>query len=98
GGRLDATNVLDARVVALTNVSLEHTEVLGETRDEIAREKLAVVAPGATAVLGEPEWEGQAHERGASRVVHAEVVGRAAPQLFLGPDLPLALRPPTPPP
>ena len=37
GGRLDATNVLDARVVLLTNVGLEHTEVLGDTREEIAR-------------------------------------------------------------
>jgi len=42
GGRLDATNVVDAEVVLLTNVGLEHTEVLGETREEIAREKLAV--------------------------------------------------------
>ena len=31
GGRLDATNVIDARVVLLTNVALEHTDVLGET-------------------------------------------------------------------
>ena len=46
GGRLDATNVLDARVVLLTNVGLEHTEVLGETREAIAREKLAVVRAG----------------------------------------------------
>jgi dihydrofolate synthase/folylpolyglutamate synthase len=56
GGRLDATNVLDAPVVHLTNVSLEHTEVLGEIREAIAREKLAVARPGAIVVLGEPEW------------------------------------------
>jgi dihydrofolate synthase/folylpolyglutamate synthase len=56
GGRLDATNVLDSRVVHLTNVGLEHTEVLGETREEIAREKLAVAKPGAVVVLGEEEW------------------------------------------
>jgi dihydrofolate synthase/folylpolyglutamate synthase len=56
GGRLDATNTIDARVVHLTNVGLEHTEVLGETREEIAREKLAVAGPGAVVVLGEPEW------------------------------------------
>ena len=43
GGRLDATNVLDAPVVLLTNVGLEHTDVLGDTREQIAREKLAVV-------------------------------------------------------
>jgi len=42
GGRLDATNVIDAPVVLLTNVALEHTEVLGETPEEIAKEKLAV--------------------------------------------------------
>ncbi len=56
GGRLDATNVLDAQVVYLTNVGLEHTDVLGETREAIAREKLAVARPGAIVVLGEPEW------------------------------------------
>ena len=56
GGRLDATNVLDARVVHLTNVSLEHTDVLGETREAIAREKLAVASPAAIVVLGEREW------------------------------------------
>ena len=43
GGRHDATNVIDAPVVLLTNVGLDHTDVLGQTREEIAREKLAVV-------------------------------------------------------
>jgi dihydrofolate synthase/folylpolyglutamate synthase len=84
GGRLDATNVLDGRVVALTNVSLDHTEVLGETRAAIAAEKLAVVTDGATVVLGEPEWEGMARERGAARIVHAADVGRAAAAAFVG--------------
>jgi dihydrofolate synthase/folylpolyglutamate synthase len=56
GGRLDATNVLDAPVVLLTNVGLEHTDVLGDTREEIAREKLAVVVPGAKVVLPDEEW------------------------------------------
>jgi dihydrofolate synthase/folylpolyglutamate synthase len=74
GGRLDATNVLDARVVVLTNVALDHTDVLGETREEIAAEKLAVVSPGATLIVGEPEWGG----------VYAEDVARAAAEAFLG--------------
>jgi dihydrofolate synthase/folylpolyglutamate synthase len=88
GGRLDATNVLTAPVVVLTNVSLEHTDVLGSTREEIAREKLAVIRPGATAVLGDPEWEEMARESGATAVV---VTGRsnlalavAAAESFLG--------------
>jgi dihydrofolate synthase/folylpolyglutamate synthase len=56
GGRLDATNVIDARVVLLTNVGLEHTEVLGETREEIAAEKLAVAGPDAVVVLPDEEF------------------------------------------
>ena len=84
GGRLDATNVLDAEVVALTNVALDHTDVLGETREAIAEEKLAVIAPGSTVVLGEPEWESRARARGAGRVVGTEDVGRAAAEAFLG--------------
>ncbi len=68
GGRHDATNVLEAPVVVLTNVSLEHTEVLGDTREQIAAEKLAVVAPGSHVVLGEPEWEAQARAAGAATV------------------------------
>jgi dihydrofolate synthase/folylpolyglutamate synthase len=56
GGRHDATNVIDARVVLLTNVALDHTDVLGDTREAIAREKLAVAKPGAIVVLGEAEW------------------------------------------
>jgi len=56
GGRLDATNVIDARVVLLTNVALEHTEVLGESRQLIAAEKLAVAGPGAIVVLPDGEF------------------------------------------
>jgi dihydrofolate synthase/folylpolyglutamate synthase len=56
GGRLDATNVLGAGVVLLTNVGLEHTEVLGETREEIAREKLAVARGEAVVVLPDEEF------------------------------------------
>jgi dihydrofolate synthase/folylpolyglutamate synthase len=56
GGRLDATNVIDARVVLLTNVALEHTEVMGESRELIAAEKLAVAAPGAVVVLPDDEF------------------------------------------
>lgn len=87
GGRLDATNVLAAPVVCLTNVALEHTEHLGETRAAIAGEKLAVVSPGATVVLGEAEWEGEALGRGAARVVTAEgneALARASVEALLG--------------
>ena len=51
GGRYDATNVMRSRVVLLTNVGLEHTDVLGETIEEIATEKLAVVHSDDTVVV-----------------------------------------------
>jgi dihydrofolate synthase/folylpolyglutamate synthase len=57
GGRHDATNVLGADVVVLTNVGLEHTRWLGPTVPDIAREKLAVVKPGATLILGPVDEE-----------------------------------------
>ena len=56
GGRLDATNAVDGRVVLLTNVGLEHTAVLGETRRAIAIEKLAIAGPGAAVVLPDQEF------------------------------------------
>jgi dihydrofolate synthase/folylpolyglutamate synthase len=88
GGRLDATNVLGARLVVLTNVGLEHTEVLGETREQIADEKLAVTSPGATVILGEPEWEAAARAAGAESVVFAGstnlALALAAAETFLG--------------
>jgi dihydrofolate synthase/folylpolyglutamate synthase len=91
GGRHDATNVLDAtRVVALTNVSLEHTDVLGSTREAIAAEKLAVTRPGSVVVVGEPEWEPAARAAGAECVIVAEggsePVALAAASAFLGAD------------
>ena len=79
GGRHDATNVLGAPVVVLTNVGLEHTRWLGPTVVDIAREKLAVVRSGATLVTGplDPEVERLARESGADVV--------AAPPLEEGP-------------
>ncbi|MHB1390628.1 MAG: bifunctional folylpolyglutamate synthase/dihydrofolate synthase [Thermoleophilia bacterium] len=52
GGRYDATNVTESRVQVLTNVVLEHTDVLGETIPEIVREKAAVIPEKGNVVLG----------------------------------------------
>jgi len=52
GGRYDATNVIPSRVQVLTSVGLEHTRWLGPTIADIAGEKLDVVQPGGTLVLG----------------------------------------------
>ncbi|MGZ4291771.1 MAG: bifunctional folylpolyglutamate synthase/dihydrofolate synthase [Gaiellaceae bacterium] len=84
GGRHDATNTIDARVVLLTNVGLEHTDVLGATREEIAAEKLAVAGPEATVVLPDDEF---------AHLVEGDVrIGAAAEAVaaFLGETKPLA--------
>jgi dihydrofolate synthase/folylpolyglutamate synthase len=78
GGRHDATNVLGAPVVVLTNVGLEHTRWLGPTVRDIAREKLAVVKPGATLVTGELQAEvRELAEATGARVVTPEPLGAA---------------------
>ncbi len=68
GGRLDATNALDAAVAVLTHVSHDHREVLGPTVWHIAREKLAIARPGYPLVIAAQEpatalavWHRQPH-------------------------------------
>ena len=55
GGRLDATNIIPAPLLCIfTPVSLEHTDLLGDTLEKIAREKAGIIKPG-TAVLTSPQ-------------------------------------------
>lgn len=60
GGRLDATNVLDAGVAVITSIDLDHAAYLGSDPAGIAREKAGIIAPGATVVLGEMASEPRA--------------------------------------
>ena len=55
GGTWDATNVVEANVAVLTNISYDHTEVLGPTLEGIARDKAGIIKPGSTVVIGETE-------------------------------------------
>jgi len=59
GGRLDATNVVEPAVCAITSISLDHTEVLGDTLAKIAAEKAGIIKPGCTVVCSpqSPEAE-----------------------------------------
>ncbi|MBK8724809.1 MAG: bifunctional folylpolyglutamate synthase/dihydrofolate synthase [Holophagaceae bacterium] len=59
GGRWDATNACDPILSILTSVGLDHTAMLGETREAIAREKLCIARDGRPLVLGpdlDPAW------------------------------------------
>lgn len=52
GGLWDATNVADGKVAVITPISLDHTRLLGDTVEEIATEKRAIIKPEALAVIG----------------------------------------------
>jgi dihydrofolate synthase/folylpolyglutamate synthase len=52
GGRLDATNIVDADVAVLCSVGLDHTDWLGPTREHIGREKSGIFRAGRPVVLG----------------------------------------------
>ncbi len=54
GGRLDSTNALRPLVAAVTNIGIDHTEYLGHTTVEIAREKAGIAKPATPFVVGEP--------------------------------------------
>jgi dihydrofolate synthase/folylpolyglutamate synthase len=82
GGRLDATNVVDADVSVVTGVALDHQEVLGGDLAAIAREKAGIFKPGKPAVIGpggEPE---------AVPVLIAEAERRGALPFTITADLP----------
>jgi len=55
GGRLDATNALEPEAACVTTIGRDHSDLLGETLEEIAREKAGIFKPGVPAVIGEPD-------------------------------------------
>jgi len=65
GGTYDSTNVVEPLVTVLTNVGLDHTEVLGNTVEEIARDKVGIIKRGCVAVTGvrQPTVEGIVRRR-----------------------------------
>ena len=80
GGRLDATNVLVPRLSLITNIDLEHTDVLGETVEAIAREKAGIVKPGVPVLTGVEQPEVMA-------VIRAIAAGKQAPFHHLQADV-----------
>lgn len=55
GGRLDATNIVDADVAVVTSIALDHTDWLGPDRESIGREKAGIFRGGKPAIVGEPD-------------------------------------------
>lgn len=55
GGRLDSTNVITPRLSIITNISLDHTALLGNTHEAIAREKSGIIKQGVPVIIGHAE-------------------------------------------
>ena len=72
GGRLDTTNVCHPVVSVITSISLDHTDILGNTLESIASEKAGIIKPGVPVVAAPQTDE-------ASRVIREHALQRAAP-------------------
>lgn len=72
GGRLDSTNIITPVLSVITNISLDHTALLGNTLAQIAGEKAGIIKPGVPVVIGEslpetaPVFSRKAREEGSS--------------------------------
>jgi len=55
GGRLDSTNIISPQVSVITNISFDHTQFLGNTIEEIAKEKAGIIKEGTAVVIGEKQ-------------------------------------------
>lgn len=92
GGRLDSTNIVTPLVSGITHIAIDHQKYLGDTIEEIAREKAGIAKPGVPFVIGEPD----PHLAELLRDAGARVVGDGDYQpAMVPPDLewvgPLAL-------
>jgi len=79
GGRLDATNVIGPRVAVITSLSLDHTQILGDTLEAIAREKAGIIKSDVP-VISAPQLPE------ARSVIEATCHGRQAPLTVVGRD------------
>jgi len=74
GGRFDATNVVDPILTILTNVELDHTQILGETIEEIAWEKVGIAKPGIPLLVGSLNERAWPVVRAESEMISAPIV------------------------
>ena len=77
GGRLDAVNIVDADVAVVTTIAIDHVDYLGQTREDIGREKAGIFRAGHPAVCEDLDPP-------ASLIAHARAIG--APLLRRGVD------------
>ena len=76
GGRLDAINIIDADVAVVTSIDLDHQSWLGDTREEIAGEKLGIARANRPLIIGEQNFPVGFEEMVASTGADGLFVGR----------------------
>src|SRR5690606_22037880 len=57
GGRLDSTNIITPLLSIITNIGMDHTDLLGNSLEQIAGEKAGIIKPGVPVVIGENQPE-----------------------------------------
>ena len=85
GGRLDATNVLNPKVCAITSISYDHAGQLGQTLELIAGEKAGIIKKGVPVVSA-------AQAPAVKKVLHQVAEQRSASIQFVGQDVPFSCR------
>ncbi|MEO9870962.1 bifunctional folylpolyglutamate synthase/dihydrofolate synthase [Ekhidna sp.] len=74
GGRLDSTNVITPEVSLITNIGYDHMDMLGNTLEEIAREKAGIIKPNVPVIIGEKTSETQSVFEEFAEVRHTNLV------------------------
>ncbi|MEP5611038.1 MAG: folylpolyglutamate synthase/dihydrofolate synthase family protein [Cyclobacteriaceae bacterium] len=88
GGRLDSTNVLTPEVCLITNIGLDHTDLLGDTLEKIATEKAGIIKSGVPVVVGKYQAEIQHVFKEKARTVKADLILAREKNIELSADLP----------
>lgn len=73
GGRLDSTNIITPELSVITNISLDHTNILGNTLTEIAKEKAGIIKKNVPIVIGEQQVETAAVFIAKAKMEHAPI-------------------------
>lgn len=85
GGRLDSTNVVQPEVCAITNISKDHTQILGDTLEKIAAEKAGIIKPGVPVLT-------YAQHPSVLEVFRAKAAEVGAPMQVVGADVEFSMR------
>ena len=73
GGRLDSTNIITPELAVITNISLDHTNILGDTLQEIAFEKAGIIKKNIPIVIGEKDKETESIFLNKAKIEHAPI-------------------------